>query len=156
MKRFFRTSCTWFAMFTATSDASVAQITGAVPPDSATAPSVEQNLPPPGSCMPIGITVSGDVVFPFQCKEFIEQRKTSNSKPAADQEQKPILSPPEVVPPGHVEPRTKTVETALSPKRPDQEQRIRQKVLPDCTNYRSYDPASKTFFNYDGQRRSCR
>jgi hypothetical protein len=34
--------------------------------------------PPPGGCMPIGITVSGEVVFPFQCKDFIDRHKAAN------------------------------------------------------------------------------
>lgn len=33
--------------------------------------------PPPGGCMPIGITVSGEVVFPFQCRDFIDRHKAA-------------------------------------------------------------------------------
>jgi hypothetical protein len=36
--------------------------------------------PPPGACKPIGLTVSGEVVFPLECREFIE--RALNSKPA--------------------------------------------------------------------------
>jgi hypothetical protein len=42
--------------------------------------------PPPGGCMPIGVTASGEIVFPFLCKGFIEQHKASNQKAAAPDE----------------------------------------------------------------------
>ena len=38
---------------------------------------------PPGGCKPIGLTVSGEVVFPLQCREFIERQKAMAAKPAA-------------------------------------------------------------------------
>jgi hypothetical protein len=38
---------------------------------------------PPGGCKPIGLTVSGEVVFPLQCKEFIERQRAVNQRPAA-------------------------------------------------------------------------
>jgi hypothetical protein len=56
------------------------------PANTSMEPSARQE-PPPGGCMPIGVTVSGDIVFPFQCKEFIEQKKAVNSKPVAIEEQ---------------------------------------------------------------------
>jgi hypothetical protein len=55
------------------------------PPDSGPAPaesSVKQDDTPPGGCKPIGLTVSGEVVFPLQCRGFIEQQKALNEKPA--------------------------------------------------------------------------
>jgi hypothetical protein len=45
--------------------------------------------PAPGGCMPIGVTASGEIVFPFQCKEFIELHKAANRNPAAEENQKP-------------------------------------------------------------------
>ena len=33
--------------------------------------------------MPIGVTASGEIVFPFLCKGFIEQHKAADQKPAA-------------------------------------------------------------------------
>jgi hypothetical protein len=47
----------------------------------APSPAKDNDATPPGACKPIGLTVSGEVVFPFECKEFIEQR-ILNSKPA--------------------------------------------------------------------------
>jgi hypothetical protein len=40
--------------------------------------------PPPGGCNPIGVTVSGEIVFPMTCKEFIERYKAADraSSPA--------------------------------------------------------------------------
>ena len=46
--------------------------------------------PPPGGCTPIGLTVSGEIVFPMSCKDFIERHKAADraataaaEKPAA-------------------------------------------------------------------------
>jgi hypothetical protein len=50
-------------------------------------PSVKEE-PPPGGCMPIGVTASGEIVFPFLCKGFIEGHKAANQQPAAADESK--------------------------------------------------------------------
>ena len=55
-----------------------AQTTGANNPGESAA----KDEPPPGGCMPIGVTASGEVVFPFLCKGFIEQHKGAGQKPA--------------------------------------------------------------------------
>jgi len=52
-------------------------------PAPATSPAKEGNMPPPGGCKPIGLTVSGEVVFPLECKEFIERMRAIDPKPAA-------------------------------------------------------------------------
>jgi BA14K-like protein len=151
-----QTSCTCVAILTSTSGTVLAQITGTVTPDPAAAESsVKQDIPPPGGCMPIGITTSGDIVFPLQCKDFIEQQKALKSRPAAAEE-KPATPRSEVAMPENVRPATKSVETAPSPKRVAQQPRDRPKSLPNCTKYQSYDPVSETFLNYEGQRRPCR
>ena len=72
-----------------TSGAALAQTTGAVNPKPAQVePSVTEE-PPPGGCMPIGLTASGEIVFPFQCKAFIERQKAADQKPAAAENMKP-------------------------------------------------------------------
>jgi hypothetical protein len=38
-------------------------------------PSAKDDEPPPGACKPIGLTVSGEVVFPLECRDFIERHK---------------------------------------------------------------------------------
>jgi hypothetical protein len=53
------------------------------PSPTAAQSSPKEDDPPPGGCKPIGLTVSGEVVFPFECKEFIERQKAMISKPAA-------------------------------------------------------------------------
>jgi BA14K-like protein len=53
------------------------------PSPTAAQSSPKEDEPPPGGCKPIGLTVSGEVVFPFECKEFIERQKAIISKPAA-------------------------------------------------------------------------
>ena len=66
--------------------AALAQTTGvAAPKPDADAASAKQQ-PPPGGCMPIGVTVSGQIVFAFQCKDFIEQQKAANQNPAAGED----------------------------------------------------------------------
>jgi hypothetical protein len=47
---------------------------------------------PAGDCVPIGLTVSGEIVFPFHCKEFIERQKAANQRNAAEENQKPTAA----------------------------------------------------------------
>src|SRR5712664_2943508 len=71
------------------------ETTGAVNPSSTPAqPSANEDVPP-GGCMPIGLTTSGEIVFPIQCKEFIERHRGAavEQKPAA-LEAKPGVSLP--------------------------------------------------------------
>jgi hypothetical protein len=76
-----------------------AQTTGTVNPSTVTAkpnpsslgPSADEE-PPPGGCMPIGVTVSGEIVFPFQCKGFIERQKAAADKKSAAAEDQPAAA----------------------------------------------------------------
>jgi len=61
----------------------MAQTTGAVNSTLAPAEKAPNEEPPPGGCMPIGLTASGEIVFPFQCKDVIERHKGENPKPTA-------------------------------------------------------------------------
>jgi hypothetical protein len=143
------------------SGAAIAQTTGTVNPRPALAePSMKEEDPPPGGCMPIGLTVSGQMVFPIQCKEFIERHrgKAVEQKPAAV-EAKPASKQSESVAPENSKPLIKRVETVPLPKRVEDASRERARSPDDryCSeHYRSYDPASRTYMGYDGQRRSCR
>ena len=67
----------------------LAQTTDAAAPKPDVAASTAKQQPPPGGCMPIGVTVSGQIVFAFQCKDFIEQQKAADQDPAAAGEDKP-------------------------------------------------------------------
>jgi hypothetical protein len=82
----------WLALlFLLMSSAAPAQTTGTVDPRPATAqPSVKEDVPP-GGCMPIGLTASGEIVFPIQCRELIERHRGAalEQKPAAVEE-KPV------------------------------------------------------------------
>src|ERR1700693_3646324 len=76
-------------LLSAMSGVALAQITGAVNPSPAPAgPSVKEDVPP-GGCMPIGLTASGEIVFPIQCKEIIERERgrTVEQKAAISEEQ---------------------------------------------------------------------
>jgi hypothetical protein len=143
------------------SGAAIGQTTGTVNPSPAPAePSVKEDEPPPGGCMPIGLTVSGEMVFPIQCKEFIERHrgKAVEQKPAAVEE-KSAAKQSEGEAPENSKPPVKPVETVPLPKRVEDAPRERAKIPDDryCSeHYRSYDPASRTYMSYDGQRRSCR
>jgi hypothetical protein len=150
-----RASWTCFAILASSGGVALAQKTGTVTPDHAPPePAEKQDVPAPGGCMPIGITVSGDVVFPLQCREFIERQKAL--KPLAGAEEKQAAPQAEVAMPESVQPTIKSVETAPLPKRVVQEPRDRPKSRPACTKYQSYDPVSETFLNFEGQRRLCR
>jgi hypothetical protein len=63
--------------------AALAQPTATVNPEPAPAQSSAKDEPPPGACKPIGLTVSGEIVFPMECKEFIERQKALDLRPAA-------------------------------------------------------------------------
>jgi len=69
------------------SSAALAQTTATVNPSAPAQPSVNDDVPP-GGCMPIGLTSSGEIVFPIQCKEFIERHREMpvEQKPAAVEE----------------------------------------------------------------------
>src|SRR4030081_1734666 len=81
-------------LLTVTSGAAFAQTTGAVDPSHAPAEPSREDVPP-GGCIPIGLTASGEIVFQIQCKEFIERQrgKAVEQKPAAAEE-KPGVSLP--------------------------------------------------------------
>jgi hypothetical protein len=67
--------------------------------------------PPPGGCTPIGITASGDIVFPMTCKDFIERHKAADRAATAAAETKPV--PPEA------SKAPDAVETAKAPATPE-------------------------------------
>jgi hypothetical protein len=67
-------------------DAAVAQTTGTISPTMAPLEPLPNQEPRPGDCMPIGLTASGEIVFPFQCKDFIERHKVAKPKSDASGE----------------------------------------------------------------------
>jgi hypothetical protein len=138
-----------------TSVAALAQTTGTVNPSSAPADASAKEDVPPGGCMPIGLTASGEIVFPIQCRELIERErgKTMEQKPVAV-EQKPAAkqSESEDVTPVNSQGAIKRVETIakrVEPKR-------REPAISGCRNFRTYDAATRTYTNYGGHRRPCR
>jgi hypothetical protein len=181
--------------------------------------------PPPGSCTPIGVTASGEIVFPLTCRDFIEQHKAADrtssgadtkpapaeiskapeaskapttaearrapataeaskppadteptkpptaadSSPADDKEAKPAatqaLADPAARPAANraagapdktgnseAEPAT----TAALPKRGRGGNRVAgTAATPGCTKFRSYDAATASYRDFNGQRRPC-
>jgi BA14K-like protein len=165
-------------LLTVMSGAALAQTTGTVNPSPAPAEPLVKEDVPPGGCMPIGLTASGEIVFPIQCRDFIERHrgKAVEQKPAAVEEKAGVSLPAwansdalvkpaqtekqsEGVAPAESKPAIKPVETVPLPKRVEHEPRERA-MSPDdgyCSqHYRSYDPTSGTYTGYDGRRRSCR
>jgi hypothetical protein len=139
--------------------ATFAQTTGTV--NSAPAEPAAKEDVPPGSCMPIGLTASGEMVFPIQCKEFIDRARGKTvgqqpvapvEKPAAEQQQEATAPSSSKTADKPVE-AEKPVETGSLPGRVEHQNRV--KKSDDCTHYRTYDPASGTYKGYDGRRRSC-
>ncbi len=137
---------------------------------------------PGGNCAPIGLTVSGEVVFPFQCREFIERQKAAKrttdtgekqkptppmkpvtaERPAAAEEkpavaeEKAAAKQPESAAPEDSKPAPETVGTVPLPRHAERQARERGIGPPGCTHFRSYDQASGTYRAFDRQRRPCR
>jgi len=142
-------------------------------------PSLKEE-PPPGGCMPIGVTAAGDFVFPILCLGLIERHKAANQQPAAAEQPKPrpveaeeqrpasdamttgstdeksSAKQPDSAPPER--PKPTLAETAPSPKgeREGHHAHRRHVGPPGCTRFRSYDESSGTFRDYSGRRRACR
>jgi hypothetical protein len=122
----------------AASGPALAQTTGSVKPVAVLPP--DKDDVPPGGCTPIGVTVSGEIVFPFTCKAFLEQRRgpIEEPKPAAQvekpaQAEKPVAAAPAQAAPAKTEPVVQPVEADSSsassiegPKQGDDAKRSRQ------------------------------
>ncbi len=93
--------------------------------------------------MPIGMTASGELVFPIQCKEILEREreKTVQQRPAVSED-------------NAVNTVIKPVESVPLPKR--RQGATSSDEAYGCRYYRSYNPASQTYTDYEGRRRSCR
>src|ERR1700730_9397913 len=87
-----RAGALWCVVVTVTSGAALAQTTGMVNPSPVPQEPSAMEEPPPGGCMPIGLTASGEIVFPFQCKAFIERQRAANQKPAGAENEKPAAA----------------------------------------------------------------
>jgi hypothetical protein len=145
------------------------------------AKSSDENEPPPGGCNPIGLTASGEIVFPMTCRDFIERHKAldrnssasevkptttdddkgdaKQTKPAATQastneEQKPLANQ---VPAGSAETSKSGTEPATTSSVPKRAKvRNRMAGPPGCTKFRTYDASSESYRAYNGRRRPCR
>jgi BA14K-like protein len=155
--------------------AALAQTTGVTTPKPADAASAKQQ-PPPGGCMPIGVTVSGQIVFAFQCKDFLEQQKAANQNPAVG-EDKPATAAEtpaaEQEKPAPAEEKPLVVEEKTAARQrdgvvPENGKLAAQPAVPlpkhaerdvgprGCTHFRSYNAPSSTYLSFDGQRHPCR
>jgi hypothetical protein len=71
--------------------------TGSVNPNPPAPQSAAKDDVPPGGCMPMGVTASGEIVFPLECKGFLEQHRDKDPKqePGAAETKPPAdLDPP--------------------------------------------------------------
>jgi BA14K-like protein len=75
-------------------------------------PSAKDDEPPPGACKPIGLTVSGEVVFPLECRDFIERHKAMTERPPAPPETRPAAAAAEAKP---VAPEAKPATVEVKP-----------------------------------------
>lgn len=104
-----------WAFLVMTGDVALAQTTGKMNSSAAPAEPAAKEDVPPGGCMPIGLTASGEIVFPIQCKEIIERArgKTVEQGPPAAEE-KSAAGQPDAVEPEKGKQADKPVETAAS------------------------------------------
>jgi BA14K-like protein len=130
--------------------------------------------PAQDDCQPIGLTASGEIVYPFHCKAFIEQRK-AEAKPAAVEE-KPAAAQvmPAAAPDKPAEekaaaklrdqaaPKTAAVEAAPAaahtPKSAEGARVAHERGIgpAGCSHFRSYQATTATYLAFDGQRHPCR
>jgi hypothetical protein len=105
----------------AASGAALAQTTGSIRPE--TVPPSDKDEVPPGGCTPIGVTASGEIVFPFTCKGFLERRRgpieepkpaAQAEKPAAAEKAETSAAPALAAVPAKTEPVVQPVETGSS------------------------------------------
>jgi BA14K-like protein len=170
-------------LFAAMGGAALAQTTGAINPNPDPTESAAKPDVPPGGCMPIGLTASGEIVFPIQCKDFIDRERdkaaveqkppAEAAKPAmADEKQavepKPVaadekpaprqveaVAPPQDAGPEISKPVDKPAEAEAVPRRAAHERRPRISHSGDCSHYRTYDTASGTYRGFDGRHHRC-
>ena len=138
---------------------------------------------PPGGCLPIGVTSSGEVVFPFLCKGFLDRSKgaaattktpTEQEKPSPESAvsstaleekiatKKSDESEPEASQPSPSTPET--VSSVIPPRKRDPtdsnsakpNRKIRLSNSAGCAGYRTFDPDSGTYRDFNGRRRVCR
>jgi len=149
--------------------AALAQTTGSMDPTGDRSSSGAKPEPPPGGCTPIGVTASGEIVFPLLCKDFLERFRLSSQKAAGvDVSQKPETEknspvgaagektdkPSETTGSVELEPAAEPAEKASLAKGPAGRLTGRRAPI-DCTRFRSYDPASRTYRDFHGRQRPC-
>jgi hypothetical protein len=140
-----------FVVVMMSGSAAFAQTTGSVDSSPAEPPTKEDA--PSGGCMPIGLTASGKIVFPIQCKEFIERargNKTSEQQPAFPKDKPTGDKEREAEAPARSEPSEADKLVEPSGLRERVEPKHRLKKADDRTRYRAYDKASETYEGYDG------
>jgi hypothetical protein len=154
-------------------------------PDATTNPPEKSNVDetPPGGCLPIGVTSSGEVVFPFLCKGFLDRNKgraavtetpTEQEKPlpetaasSTEPEERTAARKSDESRPEASQPPPSTVETvaSINPSRKRDPadsnsakpyKNIRVSNSAGCAGYRTFDPHSGTYRDFSGRRRVCR
>jgi hypothetical protein len=146
-------------------------------------PASKTEEPAPGACLPIGVTASGEVVFPLLCKDFLDRTKGQTASQSTDEQRQSVEKPASLDHDSDLE--NKVVQKPLTEKPPEAAQlepnsddsvasiqspsRASSKLLTDtkshlrsvsgsrgCALYRTFDPGSKTYRDYNGHRRACR
>jgi hypothetical protein len=169
-----------------TADISLAQTGATIDPNATATESAAKQEPPPGGCMPIGLTASGEMVFPLACRTLIERytadrkrsddAETTTQTPSVKDSAKDDVPSTQSVSPANAPrteapaqqdqttrspdlPRLAPVDTTPpSPALPQGGTKSRQGRIgpPGCTRFRTYDPKTGDFRDYDGHRRRCR
>jgi hypothetical protein len=140
----------------------------------------DENDPPPGGCNPIGLTASGEIVFPMTCRDFIERHRASDHNSSAT-EVKPTTSDDKAnakeTKPNTAQASTKEEQRSIANQAEGPRMEISKSVAepattasvqkrakarnrtagpPGCTKFQTYEASSGTYKAYNGRRRPCR
>jgi BA14K-like protein len=148
------------------SNAALAQTTGTLNPTPS--PDAPKQDVPPGGCMPIGMTASGEIVFPLQCRAIIDRERAGpaeqkaavpgNNAPVKTETpavSNPVIKPVETIPVPKPRHATTSDESRRAPAADDSRHAPTSEDGDDCKHFRTYNPSSGTYRDYDGKRRPC-
>jgi hypothetical protein len=107
--------------------------------------------PPPGGCTPIGLTVSGEIVFPMTCKDFIERHKAADRAATAAAEK---LAPAEASKAPDAVEAAKAPATAEAGKAPDAAEAVKAPATAETSKVPTANETGKALITGEASRTS--